>query len=174
MNYSEWRQEHPDGTPREYVAEYVAWARENAVRPDLRGADLREADLCGADLRGANLRGANLSRANLRGAHLSVADLSVADLRGADLSGADLSGAFGPFTLFAAGRHTGIAAGGHIHIGCIRQPYQEWVEHYEEIGRVNGYSEAEVAIYGKFIELAVEHQLSIESDGADAVRANRG
>ena len=143
-------------------------SRADLSRADLRGANLSRADLRWADLRDANLRGAdlrdaNLSRANLRGANLRGADLRGADLRGADLSDANLSRAdlyeaVGPFTTGSFGRHTAIAAGGYIVIGCERHPYDHWLEHYTEIGRANGYTDAEIADYGAWIKQAVARQ----------------
>jgi len=199
MNYNEWRVEHPDGTPREYVAEYVAWARENAVRPNLSGANLsgadlswaslseanlsganlsganlseanlsgaslRGANLSGASLRGANLRGASLRGANLRGADLSEANLRGADLSGANLRGADLSWAIGPFTVFVAGRHTAIFAGGYGSVGCERHSYQKWLDNYETIGRENGYTDEEIGEYSALIQVAVARQRRIEAE----------
>jgi len=167
MHYNDWRVEHPDGAPREYVAEYaaeyVAWARENAVRPDLRWGNLSGADLSGADLRWANLRGADLSGADLRWANLRWGNLRGANLRGADLSGADLSGAFGPFTVFSAGRHAAIFAGGYGHIGCCRYTYREWLDRFAAIGAQSEFTPDEIADYGYLIEFAVRRQRRIEA-----------
>jgi hypothetical protein len=99
-----------------------------------------------------NLRGANLRGANLRGA----------DLRGADLRGADLSQAVGPFAVGAFGRHTAIAAGGYIAIGCERHDYDWWLANYEACGQRNGYTPEEIADYGAWIALAVARQRRIE------------
>jgi hypothetical protein len=139
---------------------------------DLREANLRGADLSWANLSWANLREANLRGANLRGADLSWANLSWANLRGADLRGADLRGAdlswanlseaVGPFAVGAFGRHTAIAAGGYIAIGCERHIYDDWLADYEAIGRRNAYTPEEIADYGAWIQLAVARQRRIE------------
>ena len=120
-------------------------------------ANLSGADLSGADLSGADLRGADLSGADLRGA-----DLTGANLRGANLTGANLRGATAPFTIGYFGRHTGIAVGGSISIGCERHTYDQWLTDYKKIGREHGYTADEIADYGAWIKLAVARQRRIE------------
>ena len=110
---------------REEVKKILADARENGEIPDLREADLRD----------ANLRGADLS--------------------GADLSGANLRGTDGLFATAQLGKHDAIAAGGNISIGCKTHTYAEWLENGEEIGRSNGYTDAEIARYMAWIKLVV-------------------
>ena len=112
---------------------------------NLRGADLRGADLSGADLRGANLSGADLRGANLRRAYLSGADLRRADLRGAK----------GNFVIGYFGKHHAIAAGGYISIGCERHTYQEWLDNGIQIGKDNGYTDAEASDYMDWIRIAI-------------------
>lgn len=126
----------------------------NLSRASLRSADLTDANLSGANLTGANLRGATLRKTNLRGA----------DLLGGDLRGADLCRAIGPFTTGSFGRHTAIAAGDYIVIGCERHTYEYWLEHYEKIGCDNGYSGDEIADYGAWIRMAVARQRRIEGE----------
>ena len=109
-----------------------------------------------------NLRWANLREADLREADLREAVLREADLSGADLSWADLSRAVGPFTVGAFGRHTAIAAGGYISIGCERHDYDWWLANYEACGQRNGYTPEEIADYGAWIALAVARQRRIE------------
>jgi uncharacterized protein YjbI with pentapeptide repeats len=95
---------------------------------------------------------------DLSGADLSRANLREANLRGADLREADLTGALGDgFIIFQAGRHQAVFAGGYGHVGCERHTYAEWLTDFERIGKDNDYSEAEIARYGAFIRLAVEH-----------------
>jgi uncharacterized protein YjbI with pentapeptide repeats len=125
---------------REEVEKILADARENGEIPDLREADLRDANLRGADLTGADLR---------------EADLREADLRDANLTGANLRGADGLFATAQLGKHDANAAGGYIAIGCERHEYQHWLEHGEEIGRSNGYTDAEIARYMAWIRLVV-------------------
>ena len=84
------------------------------------------------------------------------------DLSEADLSWADLSRAVGPFTVGAFGRHTAIAAGGYIVIGCERHDYDWWLANYEACGQCNGYTPEEIADYGAWIALAVARQRRIE------------
>ena len=103
------------------------------------------------------------------GINLREANLTGADLTGADLTGANLTGAYGPFTAGSFGRHHAVAAGGHISIGCQRHTYAEWLEHYEKIGRANGYSNDEIADYGAWIRLAVARQRRIEQPTPAAV-----
>ena len=163
MHYNEWKTQNENGT----ITQYITACRANDERivlsdADLSGADLSGADLSGADLSDADLSGADLSGADLRRANLSRADLSDATLRRANLSRADLSGASGLFTLGAFGRHTAVAAGGYIAIGCERHPYEAWLTQYKEIGRKHGYTADEIADYGAWIKLAVARQRRIE------------
>lgn len=41
----------------------------------------------------------------------------------------------------------------YIHIGCIRRPVNEWVEHFESIGCSEGYTAEQIAEYGRYINL---------------------
>ena len=109
-----------------------------------------------------DLSQADLSEADLSWANLSEADLSEADLSEANLNWANLSGAVGPFAVGAFGRHTAIAAGGYIAIGCERHIYDDWLADYEAIGRRNAYTPEEIADYGAWIALAVARQRRIE------------
>ena len=109
------------------------------------GYEIDNARPCGANLRRADLRRANLRRANLR----------EANLREADLREADLSGAAGQFAVGSFGKHTGVAAGGYISIGCERHTYQHWLGNYKMIGQANGYSDTEITLYGSWIHLVV-------------------
>ena len=121
---------------------------------DFVGADLEGADFVGADLRGADLRLANLRWANLEGADLRGADLG-ADLEGANLNDADLRNATGNFVIGYLGKHHAIAVDGYISIGCMTSTYKQWLEYGEEIGKDNGYTDAEVADYMDWIKLAI-------------------
>ena len=112
------------------------------------GIDLSRVDLTGANLTGANLRRANLSGANLTEAYLRRVNLT---------------GARGPFTTFAAGRHSAVFAGGHGVIGCVRRTYDDWLRDYAAIGAANGYTAEEIEEYGQFIALAVARQRRTES-----------
>jgi len=145
---------------RQEVETIVLDARAINKRPNLRVADLREAylseaDLSRADLSAAYLSRANLSKANLREANLREANLSGTDLSETNLSKADLRGAKGLFATAQLGRHDAVAAGGYIVIGCERHEYQHWLDHGEEIGRVNEYTDAEIARYMGWIRLVV-------------------
>ena len=131
---------------------------------DLRSANLRSADLSSANLSSANLRSANLSSADLRSADLSSADLRSANLRSADLSSANLSWADGQYALASLGRHQAIAAGGYISIGCERHTYQKWLDSYQEIGKLNGYTDAEISRYGAWIKLATDWLIEAEKE----------
>jgi len=123
--------------------------------PDGKCANLSGAYLRGADLKEANLKEADLRGANLRGADLSGADLSGADLKEADLSGAYLRGAKGNFVIGYFGKHHAIAAGGYISIGCERHTYQEWLDNGIQIGKDNGYTDAEASDYMDWIRIAI-------------------
>ena len=68
---------------------------------------------------------------------------------------ADLSRANGEFVLGYFGKHHAVAAGGCISIGCKRHTYQEWLDNGEQIGKANGYTDAEIADYMDWIKLAI-------------------
>ena len=132
---------------------------------NLSGADLSNANLSGANLRGADLSGANLSNANLRHADLSGADLSNANLSGADLSNANLSGAnlrgadlsFANLVIFQFQRHQAFfTLDGTLRIGCEVMPISKWLLSFEEIGKANNYSDAQIKAYGGFIKSCAE------------------
>ena len=98
---------------------------------------------------GANLSGANLSEANLGGANLG----------GADLSGANLSGAYlGDLKILQVGGsvHFIVALstpdGLELRIGCHHKPLAEWLKHYRAIGKVNGYTPAQITEYGAHLK----------------------
>ena len=127
------------------------------TRADLRGADLgganlREADLSRADLYGANLRGANLRGANLSEANLSGANLYGANLREADLRGANLYGAKQRIVQISTVRHQIVAIDDMVSIGCHKFKLTHWLEHYQQIGKEEGYSDAEIELYGKLLK----------------------
>lgn len=122
-------------------------------------ADLRSADLMRAYLMSADLRKANLEKANLEEAFLARADLSGANLRDVDLSSAhQLAEAEGSqFVVFKIGMDLAMFAGGYGRIGCERHSYDEWLERGEEIGVSNGYSDADIQRYMRWIRDAVEY-----------------
>lgn len=143
------------------IGEFASIAEAVASGADLSGANLCEADLRGANLREANLREANLSRANLREADLSRANLREAILREADLSGvrwnsAILTNAEGAPWHFGLGRHVAIVHEGQISIGCMTEPLEWWLAHYEAVGKTQGYSAAEIAEYGAWIQFVAD------------------
>ena len=133
--------------------ETMKMAVEAAIKQkaNLSYADLSSADLSYADLRCANLRYADLRCANLRSANLRCANLSYANLSSADLSSADL-------LMFRWQRHQAICAGERLTIGCHDKSLVEWSCDYEEIGREAGYTDLQIQMYGKFIEMCVEAQ----------------
>lgn len=138
---------------------------------NLEGAYMGVTNLSGAHLDRANLRGAYLRMADLRGANFALADLSEADLHRAEMEGAnlkraklrgvefgaqDLAGAAGPIATGYLGRHPAVAAGGYIVIGCERHKFETWLDHGEEIGKENGYSDAEIERYMTWIKIVVK------------------
>ena len=162
---------------------YADFSSANLSYADLRSADLRSANLSCANLRSANLSSANLSYADLSYANLSYADLSYADLSSADLRSANLSSAdlrsanlsyadlsyatlrCANLLIFQYQRHQAICAGERLTIGCHDKPLAEWACDYEEIGREAGYTDLQIQMYGKFIEMCVEAQT--ETGGAE-------
>ena len=134
----------------------------NLTDADLEHADLSYADLIGANLTNVSLRGvnltdadlehANLTRADLRNADLRGADLTYADLRNADLQGADLRNTFGIYTIQLE-RDLIIAHASQIQIGCEKHSIVYWLEYYKEIGEKHRYTDKQIEIYGKTLEL---------------------
>ena len=96
------------------------------------------------DLSYANLRYANLSSANLSSANLSYADLSYADLM-----------------IFQFQRHQAFySLDDNLRIGCLYLPLDEWVNKFEEIGKREQYSDLQIKVYGSFIKMCAEMQLT--------------
>jgi len=105
----------------------------------LTGAHLKRADLTKANLRGANLYGACLEGANLRGANLE----------GANLEGANIvyvAGVIG----FCLGEHFGFMTlhNQYVRIGCKGMSLDDWLLNYQEVGKIEGYTEEEIRRYG--------------------------
>ena len=97
-----------------------------------------------ADLSSADLRYANLSSANLSSANLSYADLSYADLM-----------------IFQFQRHQAFySLDDNLRIGCLYLPLDEWVNKFEEIGKREQYSDLQIKVYGSFIKMCAEMQLT--------------
>jgi len=133
---------------------------------NLHGTDLRFANLRCANLRCANLHGANLRDANLRDANLSDAILHGTDLRCANLIGANLSGAnlHGTDLLtFQYQKHRAYCTGERLIIGCKDKSLAEWSTEFETIGKKHDYSEIQISMYGKFIEMCIEHAATNET-----------
>ena len=120
----------------------------NLSGANLSGATLSDANLSDANLSGANLSGANLSGANLSWANLSGANLSGATLSDANLSGANLSGANQYVLRIQGSRHQINVIDDDVRIGCKRQSIAEWLVNFEEIGKAESYTDAQIAEYG--------------------------
>ena len=107
-----------------------------------------------ADLSYADLRYANLSYADLSYADLRYADLRSADLRYANLSSANLM-------IFQFQRHQAFySLDDNLRIGCLYLPLDEWVNKFEEIGKREQYSDLQIKVYGSFIKMCAEMQLT--------------
>jgi hypothetical protein len=156
-----------DGTE---IGEYASVADAVASGANLSWANLSEANLRGADLREADLRWADLSGADLSGADLREADLRWADLSGADLSGARwnnaaVASAVGAPWHFGLSRHAAIVHDGKISIGCMTETVEWWREHYAAVGRKEGYTDAETAEYGAWIEFVAARLAALPKGG---------
>jgi hypothetical protein len=115
----------------------------------------------------ADLRGADLFVANLFGANLRRADLCEANLRGANLFGANLCGAKGLLRITGL-RDDIVAIAGRreVTIGCQCLDIDEWLDRYKSIGKQHGYSDPEIAEYGRrllFVAEAVKAELKRRS-----------
>ena len=87
-------------------------------------------------------------------ADLSSANLSSANLRYADLSSADLM-------IFQFQRHQAFySLDDNLRIGCLYLPLDEWVNKFEEIGKREQYSDLQIKVYGSFIKMCAEMQLT--------------
>ena len=133
----------------------------NLSNANLSYAYLHNARLSNANLQNANLHNANLSNAYLHKADLSHADLSNANLSYAYLSNADLSRANlsnANIVTFQFKKHIAYFTGKDLRIGCKTETLQDWQNDYEEIGKKNDYTEQEIKMYGRFIEMCIEIQ----------------
>ena len=117
-----------------------------------------------ANLVCANLSGANLADADLRDANLADADLAGANLAGADFTDANLTCANIAACIIQAGKHHGVFAGGWGSVGCERHAYQEWLDNGIQIGKKNGYTDAEIERYMSIIRIGVEWLRTIENE----------
>ena len=87
------------------------------------------------------------------------ADLSYADLSSADLSSANLS--YADLMIFQFQRHQAFySLDDNLRIGCLYLPLDEWVNKFEEIGKREQYSDLQIKVYGSFIKMCAEMQLT--------------
>ena len=124
----------------------------------LQEVNLKGADFEGANLKGINFCGAKLQWANLKGANLEGANLEGANLEGANLEGANLCET--NVVSFSLRKHSGYAHFGNcyndgslVKIGCISGSLNWWLEHYQEVGKKEGYTEKEIKLYGTMLNL---------------------
>lgn len=157
---------------KEEKEELIKWIKHpnfvKCTNQDLSGADLSFTDLDGLDLSNTNfsnacLRYTNFSstklndtifkNADLRNANFYASDIRDTDFYNVDLRGANLIET--PFWTFSAGQHRAVFIPwqGIIQIGCIQHPVDVWLKNYRDIGRREKYSEEEIELYGKFIEM---------------------
>lgn len=66
-------------------------------------------------------------------------------LRNANLRGADLENTY--VYSFTLGKHFGFYHEGYVKIGCKGYRLDYWLEHVEEIGEANGYTQNEIFRY---------------------------
>ena len=127
----------------------------NLIYANLSSSNLSSANLSSANLSSSNLSSANLSSANLSSSNLSFANLRSSDLSFANLRFADLSSA--NILIFQYQRHPAYCTGERLIIGCEDRSLVEWSSEFERIGKDAGYTELQIAMYGKFIEMCIEH-----------------
>jgi hypothetical protein len=48
----------------------------------------------------------------------------------------------------------------NLRIGCLYLPLTEWVNKFEEIGKREQYSDLQIKVYGSFIKMCAEMQLT--------------
>lgn len=110
------------------------------------------------------------ARANLSGANLSGADLSGANLYRANLYRANLAKTIyesKAILSFQYKKHTAYFFGmNEITIGCHKHTIQHWLENFQDIGEKNGYTETEIAKYGKFIKGCKKIQAELDAEGS--------
>jgi len=136
----------------------------NLSNTNLSNANLRYANLYNANLSNANLKNADSSNANLSNAYLRYADLYRTDLFNADLSNANLSNANllnanlteikgKKIVAFHYIKHFAYYCDGILKIGCESKKPQEWLECYKELGKKHDYTEQEIEMYLRFINM---------------------
>ena len=99
----------------------------------------------------ANLEGANLEGANLEGAYLRGANLEGAYLRGANLEGATVDRWS---SVIIGSKHVITAYSDRVEIGCHERTYDSWLKLYEDVGKREGYTPAQIEEYGALIRKA--------------------
>ena len=107
---------------------------------DLRGANFNGVNLSRVDLSEANLYGATLIGANLSWANFIGANLSWANLTGAELDG--VKGITLPIINIIGSSYHFFYMNGIIKIGCEHWPVEYWIEHYEEMGHKNNFTDS--------------------------------
>lgn len=121
------------------------------------GATMTGTYFVSASLRGAGIRSANLTNAKLSYSELINVDLTNSDLTGADLYGAELRNARLEFVTgcdvlsFQYMKHYAYYWNGHVKIGCLCFPLEQWLQSYQDHGRRERYSDKEIKVYGSWL-----------------------
>jgi hypothetical protein len=85
-----------------------------------------------------------------------IRSIAADTLRQADLRRTDLSGAKQRVIRIQGSRHEINAIDGNVRVGCIQHSISEWLEQFEEIGKEQKYSEAQIAEYGAHLRHIAE------------------
>ena len=126
----------------------------NLYNVNLEDANLEDANLSNAKLYKANLSNVNLENANLLYAYLCKANLSNSKLYNADLRNANLKDIKGKkIDTFHYNKHFAYYCDGILKIGCESKTPEEWLECYKELGKEHNYTELEIEMYLRFINM---------------------
>lgn len=82
----------------------------------------------------------------------------------ANLSGADLS--FTCVISFYLGRDMGFYHNGRVKIGCCDYTLKTWLTNYQTIGKANGYTKDQIALYGMQLKLLAAHDKTLNKKGS--------
>lgn len=74
--------------------------------------------------------------------------------RGGGFHGGEFQHGWLPLQIQGSRHFVNIPDGIHIRIGCIKKTPEEWACQFKEIGESEGYSEAEIAEYKQYIDVA--------------------
>ena len=122
----------------------------------LAGANLAECEFVDCRFHSANFEGAILKNALFKDCCFDNANFGSNNFDGIGLVRCSLRGSAleGYICQLRGSMHSVTVCNPIVHVGCMSLPIDEWLHQYEELGRLSGYSLAEVDEYGEYLKAA--------------------